>query len=538
VILSVRSIPPKKQSSAFAKDEAKGFFALFGLSFLGILFLFVSTKSWGIGVSTDSVHYLTAARHLMTGKGLSLFQGSEIVAMTQWPPLFSILLAIQGMLGMDLLSGARALNIFLFGASILLAGTMVRSHPGTLWTAVLASFMMLTSTTLLGVHSMAWSEPLFIFFGFLGLFLLELYLSRDSKAWLLAASAGSIALAFLARYAGASLVATGIIGIFLFHRGSNTRKILDCILFAAVSCFFMGIWLFRNLQAAHNLWNREFSFHPMILDFGGETLLHLSRWFLPSRWVPSIVGGTVSLLIIAALSAAMIVFERKQRQKRQGATDLDSSKPSLMPVFIFCYLLVLFIHMTFFASHFHVDDRILSPVFVALLILILSVIAKFWHVIEKQRTVRMAFMGLLALYVFAYSAKAIRWGFQIYQEGQEYASKEWRESELIRKVKDFPPETLIYTNAPDAVYFFTGRFSSYPPGKRRWNKLTEKLEDRGDDLLKFAAMKERLKEEKGVVVYFHKIKRMKYPSEDELVEKLDLRRTVRVADGAIYKVKE
>ena len=84
------------------------FFALLGMA--GLL---LATRL-GIGLSTDSAVYIGAARNLESGRGLTVPFGREIGApLTIAPPLFSAMLAMIGFFGLDPLTGARWLNIFL-----------------------------------------------------------------------------------------------------------------------------------------------------------------------------------------------------------------------------------------------------------------------------------------------------------------------------------------------------------------------------------------------------------------------------------------
>src|SRR5437660_7948247 len=89
------------------------------LALLGMAGAIYATR-WGVGLIADSKYYLGAAQSLLNGQGLVLpTPTGESVPMTNWPPLFSTVLAGLGLLGIDLQVGARWLNLGLFGASIL-----------------------------------------------------------------------------------------------------------------------------------------------------------------------------------------------------------------------------------------------------------------------------------------------------------------------------------------------------------------------------------------------------------------------------------
>src|SRR5215831_8200316 len=154
------------------------------LGIMGMLTMLFATRA-GIGLAVDSLHYIGASRSLLSGHGLSRvsYQG-ELIPMVHWPPLFPILLALLGTLGINPFDGARWLNSFIFGANIVLVGIMIHKQvPRSVWPALFGSFLMLTSVNMLRTHSMALTEPAFIFFGFLGILLLAIYLENEKSGF-------------------------------------------------------------------------------------------------------------------------------------------------------------------------------------------------------------------------------------------------------------------------------------------------------------------------------------------------------------------
>jgi len=152
------------------------FLALIGISLIGAATLLLTTR-WGIGLSPDSITYIGAARSLLMGNGLSVpTYSGQFSPMTHFPPLFSGLLSVIGSIGIAPLEGARWLNAIFFAANIALVGVIVYFSTGSIFLSLLGSVLMVVLFPMVQAHSMAWSEPLFIFFGFLGLFLLALYM--------------------------------------------------------------------------------------------------------------------------------------------------------------------------------------------------------------------------------------------------------------------------------------------------------------------------------------------------------------------------
>src|SRR5688500_15482727 len=160
------------------------------------------SSPWGLGLSPDSVVYIGAARSLLAGHGFSLPAESALFSpITHYPPLYSLLLAVTGVVAADLLAGAIWLNVAIFSINIYLGGFLLFAALGSWQLALLASLFTVTGFPLVQVHTMAWSEALFIMLELLSILLLLRYLETPRKRNLLMASAVA-GLSLLCRYAG------------------------------------------------------------------------------------------------------------------------------------------------------------------------------------------------------------------------------------------------------------------------------------------------------------------------------------------------
>ena len=143
------------------------------LALLGAVSIALATRL-GVGISPDSTAYVDCATNLLAGRGLTIHTGiDELEPLTHFPPLFPALLALVGSLGFDPSSVARWLNLVLFAINIVLVGLVITaSTERPIWASALGSYFVMTSTATLHIHSMAWTEPLFVLSCVLGLFLL------------------------------------------------------------------------------------------------------------------------------------------------------------------------------------------------------------------------------------------------------------------------------------------------------------------------------------------------------------------------------
>ncbi len=179
-----------------------------GLGAIGFLGILLCTPL-GIGIYSDSLVYVGAARNLLLGQGLIYFDNNgQMAPVTHYAPLYPLVIAGVGLTGIDPLEGARWVNALLFAFNIILAGSIVFASTLSFTASVSASLLVLSAFPMVQIHSTALTEPLCLFLGFWGLHLLTLYLN-ESKQSLLYLSALSIGLSCLTRYAGMVFVLTG-----------------------------------------------------------------------------------------------------------------------------------------------------------------------------------------------------------------------------------------------------------------------------------------------------------------------------------------
>jgi len=506
--------------------------SLLVLSGIGMAALLLSTR-WGIGLSPDSALYIGAARNLLSGNGLSVSSYAEkFTPLTQYPPLFSSVLAGIGLFGVEPAHGVRWLHVLLLAGNIFLVGLMVRTYSRSRWVSVLASFLMMTSVAGVKIHSMAWSEPLFIFLELLALFLLAQHFEHQ-RVLFLVVSAVTAALAFLTRYAGVALVATGALAILLLSKEKWKKRSTDTVLFCLISAVPTALWMIRNLLIAGTTTARDIGFHPITVGHFQSAFNSVSSWLLPGA-IPFARG--VSLLIVVALFAFifLVTLRKGERNQKECGHEGLARLSMLLAIFVGMYGLMLIIVISFFDAYMPIDDRYLSPVYVPTLVLVLCLSSYFFSALVKARAVHISLVVFSLALSGLYLAQAISWLTLDYKNGIGYSSRSWKQSKLIAQVKALDPKTPIFTNAPDAVYLLTGLPAYMIP--RKVDPATKKAN--GDFSSQLAAVRDQLVERKGVVVYFQSIIwRWYLPSEDELKEKLSLQAIAQEGDGSISQIR-
>ena len=176
-----------------------------GLAFVAFCATNIATR-WGIGLSADSLVYIGGARNLLDGNGvIYLNDVGELAPVNDYPPLYPAMIVGLALTGMDPLLAAKCINAFLFAANIVLISAFTFSSTLSYGASLAAALFAVTCFSMAQIHSMAWSEPVFVLSGFSGLILLGLYL-QSGRRHLLYAEALAIAVSCLARYAGIAFV--------------------------------------------------------------------------------------------------------------------------------------------------------------------------------------------------------------------------------------------------------------------------------------------------------------------------------------------
>jgi hypothetical protein len=454
---------------------ALGVIALAGMAAL------LRATPYGLGLVNDTAYYIEGAANLLAGKGfVRLSGGGELKPITHFPPLFSLALAGLGLTGMNLLAGARLLITILFGLDIFLAGVIIGKISRSAPFALLGALLLALSDVHLEVYSFALSEPLFITW-MLGAFLC-LAQSFESQKWQWFALTGFLlSLAYLTRYAGASLFITILLSILLLKTLPNREKgsrllnrlpIRESIATLAGAALPILGWSLYNLSLGQGgaLSNRQIAWHPVPFSTLFEAIKNLLTWAASSdliRLFPSTgrLLSLLSLLLIPGLLAWLTWII--QRRYRSAAETLTGSRLALaftLSLHILIYLGFLIVSLSFFDASTPLNGRILSVVYLPELILFACGLAWLWRRLALRKAFWRWGLGLFcAFFLFISIKDGISAVEQLSTQGQGFAHQGWRESKTMQAIQALPEEIILYSNKPTAIYLLTGRGSYIIP---------------------------------------------------------------------------
>jgi hypothetical protein len=487
----------------------------------------------GPGLREDSYSYVTAADSLAAGTGLGRWAGDGTFRpLLHFPPLFPSVLALFKLGGLEVLSAVRWFHAVLFGLTALLAGIITKRLSGSVPLSALSSGLVLASPSLIEAHSWLHSEPLYLFLMSLTLLALGEGLSRPHRSYYPWLAGGVAALALLDRFAGISLVFAGCV-LFLVQGGADRRGgVRKALVFLGVAVLPTAVFAIGNYLAYGNALDRPApAWHPPPLDSWAEGASAVLGWVFPQRIVLLVPLPAMLLLGLGALVLVGVVMSALHGHLRGGQTPsaVERGRWVLLLAFVFTsYLAVLLVTILFFDRLTPLNDRILSPLYLAALPAVVAGASELWAR-QRRPPVRGLILGLIIL---AGLTQAYR-GFGSVQSmrltGLGLSSVDWRRSPTIAHVRSLPAVPLYSNNLP-ALYFLANRNAMFVPSS--WNAASD--QPRSDYQADLARMRSDLQCRGAllVIVGSHPSGRLPAGDRREILEGLVL--LEEFEDGLIY----
>lgn len=497
--------------------------AMLGLT--GAIVLFLLTSRYGVGVSPDSVAYVSVARHISDGTGFVNYDGYFFVLQ---PPLYPLLLAaIKKIFFIDPLISAGYLNAILLGLIVYYSGLFLLKHLKSLLLTIIGTASILVSFVFIQIFLIALSEPLFILFVLLYLHYFDIYMENRTITSLLLFSIAA-ALACLTRYVGVIIILTGSISIFVWGRKNFKVMFRHLIIFLLITTLPTGLWILRNyLFSGTFVGERAESSYTL-----SENLILLFntalKWYLPLQ-----INGQqlfVLMLIVSAGIFAGIVLMNKWKQEELRLKQIG---PSLLFILFYSGIIVISSTTT---AYDKIANRLLSPVFVPsifIIFLILDDILTWLSKYFQRRLLSILFLlGIMVWMKYHVTRTIYNIENYIEQSGGEYGSKVWKENSVISYLNHhslLESEYSFYSNAPEAVYILANIETKWSPHKTLYN--SPQLLNTNTGLKNIWHEKN-----KACLVWFNTIDRKFLFTLDELQKTTKMVKVVQLNDGEIYTI--
>ena len=490
-------IPPESKENlsglSISMDRKTAFALIIGLlTATGVWLLKISTPS-GLGLTDDAISYIAASRALLAGQGFTrIWLATGLEPITHWPPGFSATLAtLSLLLKIDPYRSARFLNILIFGANAGVLALLGYKLTHSRLAGIFLSLLFLSNTAFLRLHAQALSEPLYLFVSLLAF--LSFYQAFENnhhmgfqshtkkrkpaqagssdqppsvgfvsivrgliptqRKWLILAGFLT-GLSYLTRYAALSLIATFVVSIFILRPTWKNR-------FSSLAFFLAGAlppilaWMLRNKLVGGTATNRAVLWHPVTLENTKRGLRSFFQFIFPLFNKPEI---SVLAIIPLFFSITLLIWV-VPRGIRYFLKPEKNTRPEILPfittLYIFSYMGSLLVSLSLFDAATPLNDRILSPVYLAFFIMLVYFTHKFF---ERGKIIPRILIISFTLFLLSTSTIAqIRTVDELQESAMGFASWRWRESTVMATIRELPEGTAVYTNQPPAVYFWTGR---------------------------------------------------------------------------------
>ena len=147
-----------------------------------------------------------------------------------------------------------------------LVGWLVWRLAGTGLAVGVAVLLMLGAPHILVLHSMAWTEPLFLTLTLATLILLAHALTGGGRRTLFAAALTAAA-ACQTRYVGLALLGLGGLALWLWPGRRLARRIGEGVVFGVLGVLPTAVWMLNNLALSGTSSGRMAVFHlPTVVD--------------------------------------------------------------------------------------------------------------------------------------------------------------------------------------------------------------------------------------------------------------------------------
>lgn len=410
---------------------------------------------YGIGLTPDSVAYINSAENLAAGNGFRLSYGNPPNQwLTQFPPLYPFLLSAFEVFNIPAVQAAKWLSIILLFTFTILFSVIIRTKRKKfeLW-QIFFIFAISLSSSILISFSNAWSESLFLVFGFYGWFVF----SRKSQADNLSVfflPGILFAAATLTRFSGIIFILTAI-SVILTENWDLKDKIKASTAIASPTFLLLISWFAWSFSNTGSPVSRNFAFHlPGITEIK-QAIHTFGSWFLIPYSVDLWIKGTI--LVFLLLTFSLLVIKNFFPGKQGSSSKIHRNVISFAVFFLIWYFLFIVLSFSFLDANIQFDERIFLPAFFMLMVLVAMLIDQYSQSIDRHLWLN---YGLSALFILAAGISfwqkipVIEQGHQI---GIGFNRLFWQENITWDILSDFPENMIVVTNTPEPVVLYTNR---------------------------------------------------------------------------------
>jgi len=500
------------------------FIGILGLIFVSATFLHSWVTEPGIGFLGDAVPYMLTARSLTQGNGFYILDKP----MTHWAPAYPLMLAIWSILGPSLRLAARSLHTLIFGINaVLFAVTIFISTRRNYAAMVTGALFFISSSSILFIHSVAWSESPFLLFALLSYFLFLSFFLNEKFIFLIC-SALVMGFAIATRYVGFALLPPVVFILFFMLKRSFLFKIKSILVTGITALIPISVWTIRNQLLVGSSADRSIVFHPRsIVSLSKSFITVFHNFILPDTGSNYLNAAEIFTIVLILFLIALSLFKNRTAIKADNPASFYII--TLGMLFTISYIAILIVSIYFLDAAVPVDNRLLFPVLVFLSITVFSMVSEFARDMKKSSIFQL--FGVCVILLIRLNAPyTILQAKEMHSSGIGYNSLEWQKSELMTFLKSENPTSKIYSDGYYLIPLLTKIKADTLPKKFSNNTLLENP----DFDIEILEMCQEIREGNAVVIYVDIISKQNLLSESGLLTRCELPVMHNFRDGTIY----
>lgn len=434
---------------------------LVAVSAAGVALVLLREVNYGVGLGSDSRHYVATARSLLEGNWFTTWNGEPIAKIA---PFFPAVLAFFGLFGLKVITVGAFLNAIAFGTIIFTTTVWLKVYVKSRFLVVWAGCVIALWVPLADLSAIIMTDTLFISLLLLSLYTLDRYLATMYQSMLII-SAVCASLTWLTRYQGFALVAAALLLILVQQGFALTEKVKYAAIYATIAGTPMAGWIIRNLIVTNTVaGSREGLLYqdPLILDSITSELVYWTLGNTGSRYanalyeaffavtetgmsIPEIIYRTVILLAVAVgIGYAFIYLRRKSCWENSMAVAVPAT-------FILVYVVIsTILPLTQYET---ITIRYLLVLYVPVLVVIVIILDKLLVQISAPRYMPAVSTVILSLWLIQSIPDNYANINNRIENGFDAASKTWAKSDTIRYLKSNPLNGTVYSTSAWVMYF-------------------------------------------------------------------------------------
>lgn len=383
-------------------------------------------------------------------------------------PLYPMLVALFGLVGINPIEAGRFVNIIGFGLIILLVGCWLSRQVNFRFLAVVGAVAIMTSYSLSRLSSILMTDTLFTLFTLLALVQIQLFIkSKHLPLSFLALSALFAGLAIATRYAGISILLTGVISIFWKQHTQILRRLKCAVIYGSLSItpiaiWITGNWLFKDIGVGY-----YDNYDSSVLDY----LKKFSKLFIANNLV--LRPGLDWLIYLSCTAVFLILWRRISTRRSRQSSLLDNPTPDVhqhgLPISVFSIFMLISISILLFmapnlGTADQLDERQLLTTYVPSIIVVLLLLDLLLRqLILRWKPLYFALVCLISTGVIGSITFSSRWNIDITAHALEIGAEHRiferhdfsHNMEIWTHLRDNPIDGQVYSNGHNLLYWFT-----------------------------------------------------------------------------------